>query len=189
MLHDYIPLLLLNMTAGLVILAVFIWKGYGSPEERAWAPGLAIVGLVATVVGLHMALTWPLEGAGVRFANVAFGETSVMFGVVFLGAAASVLKGWSLAPVAIYGALGGAMAIVIGLRIYDQGLTASPPLTCVGFVLTGLAGVGVLAVVLAPLAVARPLRVLAGLLMVGSAAVWGLTVTLAYWAHLAKAAT
>jgi putative membrane protein len=187
MFHDYIPLLLVNMTAGLVILAGFFWKGYDSPAEKAWTPGLAIVGLVATVVGLHMALTWPIpetENVNLMFANVAFGETSVMFGVLFLGAALAVAKGWSLAPVAIYGAIAGLIAIVIGIRIQVLEITQSPPMTCAGFVLTGLAGVAVLAIVLAPVTLARMLKVLAGLVMIVAAAIWALTATVAYWGHL-----
>ena len=184
---DYISLMLLNMTAGLVILACFFWKGYGSPTEKAWAPGLAIVGLVATLPGLHMVFSWPipkLAQVNLTFANVAFGETSVMLGVLFLGAAMAVAKGWSLTSVAIYAAVAGAAAIVIGVRIALLGITKAPLMTGAGFVVTGAAGLMVLALVLAPQA--RALRLLAGLLMIVGAAIWALNAFMAYWDHLAQ---
>jgi uncharacterized membrane protein len=98
----------------------------------------------------------------------------------------SVAKGWSLVSVAIYGALAGVVAIVMGIRIGMLELTASPSLTCAGFVMTGLAGVAVLAVVLAPALHTRLLKLVAELLMIASAGLWGLTTAMSYWAHLAR---
>jgi putative membrane protein len=182
---DYITLLLVNMAAGLVILAVFLNRGLGSPNEKDWAPGLGIVGLVATLVGLHMALTWPipqLPQVNLKFANPAFGETSVMLGVLFLGAALAVAKGWRLVPVGIYAAVAGAFAILIGMRIAILELTKYPIPTGIGFVFTGLAGIQTLLIVLRP--GSRPLRIIAAFDLVVAAAIWSFVAGAGYWDHL-----
>jgi putative membrane protein len=182
---DYITLMLANMAAGLVILACFFLWGLGKPNEKSWAAGLAIVGLVAVVAGFHMTLTWPipkLEKANLQWADAAFGETTVMLGVLFLGAALATARGWSLVPVTIYGAIAGGLAIVLGVRILDLGLSAKPPLTGAGFILTGLAGVASLWVALMPQR--RLPKVVAAVLLIPAAGIWLLTVALGYWMHL-----
>jgi len=183
---DYITLLLVNMTAGLVILAAFLLRGLGAATEKDWAPGLGIVGLVATLAGLHLALTWPipqLPQINLRFANAAFGETSVMLGVLFLGAALAVAKGWRLVPVGIYAAVAGAVAIVIGIRIAMLGLTAMPVPTGIGFILSGLAGILTLLVFLRT--GVRALKLGAAACLIVAAAIWAFVAGAAYWSHLA----
>lgn len=182
---DYVTLLLVNMAAGLVILALFFWKGLGSPGEKSWAASLAAVGLVAFTVGLHMTLTWPipkLEAANLRWANAAYGEMSVLLGVAFLVAALAVSKGWTLVPVTLYGCIAGAMAVLIGVRIMDLGLSAAPLMTGVGFILTGAAGALALGVALAPRV--RLLRAVAAIDLLVSAGIWVLTAVMGYWMHL-----
>ncbi|MCX5654549.1 MAG: DUF981 family protein [Planctomycetota bacterium] len=182
---DFITLLLVNMAAGLLILAVFLLKGFGSPGEKAWAPALGMVGLVGLVAGGYMALAWPIRNMGetnLSWANPAFGETSALLGIVFLGAAVAVAKEWTLMPVAIYGLVAGVIAMVVGVRIIDVGLTQSPLMTGIGFLLTGLGGPLVLAVVMAP---ARHfLRGLTAVCLVPAAGIWLLTAVLGYWMHL-----
>jgi putative membrane protein len=182
----FITLLLVNMAAGLVILAIFFLKGLGSPGEKSWAPGLAMVGAVACAAGFYMAVTWPITKAGdvnLAWANPTYGEMSVLLGVLFLGAALAVAKEWSLLPVAIYGLLAGVVAMVLGVRIVMLGLSSSPPLTGAGFILTGLGGPLALAIVLAP---GRTLlRRLATACLLAAAGLWLLVAVLAYWMHLA----
>lgn len=60
---DYVALMLINMTAGLVLLALFVYKGLDDKDQRRWVPGFAMVGLVALVTGLHMIWNWPLPGS------------------------------------------------------------------------------------------------------------------------------
>jgi putative membrane protein len=60
MFKDYLALMLVNMTGGLVVLALYSIRGAGKEDQRAWCPALAAPGLVALLTGLHMALTWPL---------------------------------------------------------------------------------------------------------------------------------
>jgi putative membrane protein len=80
---DYVTLLLANMIGGLLVLTAFLIWGFESPQQRAWAPAFGIAGLVATVGGLVMSFTWPIPKP---FAT-AYGEMSVLLGVLFLGAA------------------------------------------------------------------------------------------------------
>jgi putative membrane protein len=183
---DYITLMLVNMAAGLVILAWFFLKGLGGPNEKAWASGLAMVGLVALVAGFAMTFTWPipkLEQVNLAWANVAFGETTVLLGILFLGAALAVSRSWSLVPVTVYACLAGVIGIVIGVRIAVLGLSQMPPMTAVGFILTGLGGPLSLAVALAP--GRRTVRIITAVILCIAAALWLLTAILGYWGHLA----
>ncbi len=60
---DYVTLLLVNMVAGYALLAAYVWIGLDDPLNKRWAPGFAIVGLIALVFGAHMTITWPLIGS------------------------------------------------------------------------------------------------------------------------------
>ena len=113
---DYITLMLINMVAGLVMLSSYMAVGWRSPQSRSWAAGLGAAGLVALATGLHMTLTWPITPKAAHFANIAFGEMSVLFGAALLAAAVSVALRWSLVPAALYGALAGLASIVVGRR-------------------------------------------------------------------------
>ncbi|WP_233488959.1 DUF981 family protein [Blastococcus sp. TF02-9] len=53
---------------------------------EGWALAFAVLGFILTTTGLHMALTWPLAPE-FPFDNIIFGETSLAFGVMLLGAA------------------------------------------------------------------------------------------------------
>ena len=57
---DYITLMLINMAAGLVMLAFYVYLDLDRPNNQRWAPGFAMVGVVALITGLHMTFTWPL---------------------------------------------------------------------------------------------------------------------------------
>lgn len=52
-----------------------------------WSITFGVLGLLLAATGLHMTLTWPLASGGFAFDNVIFGETSLAFGVLMLGAA------------------------------------------------------------------------------------------------------
>ena len=45
-----------------------------------------MTGLIQTLTGLHMSLTWPLAAGGFPFDNIIFGETCLGFGVLLLAA-------------------------------------------------------------------------------------------------------
>lgn len=176
---DFVTLLLINMVAGLVLLAMYIGHGLGEADTRYWAPGFFIVGVIASIFGVAMTVRWPLPGAF----NIAFGEMSTMFGLVFLGAGLALAMRWSLLSVALYAAFPGIAAIIIGIRIIDLGLTKSPLAAGIGYIITGLAGV--LAV---PALYRLPGRriersIVAGILLL-AAINWAITGYAAYWSHL-----
>jgi putative membrane protein len=174
---DYVALMLLNMTVGFVVLAFFLLMGLQG-ERKRWVAPFAMVGLVAFLGGLHMIFTWPLPGAY----NSAYGETSVMLGVIYLGIALSLAKDWNPAPIAIYGILAGLAAVVLGVRIMNLKMTMQPQLSGVGFILSGLGGI------LAALAFCMPsrkaLRSTGALALILAAFIWAMTAYLAYWAHM-----
>ncbi len=175
---DYLTLLLLNLTAGLILLAIYIAHGITKPDQRGWAAGFAVVGLVGLIPAAHMLLTWPLPGPY----NPAFGETSFVFGAIFLGAALALGLGWRLSAVALYGAIAGIVAIILGIRIIDLHLTAKPLMSGVGFILTGAGGVLVLLSVIWPSL--RALRGLTVIVLIAAALLWAATTSLAYWGHM-----
>ncbi|MFA4875674.1 MAG: DUF981 domain-containing protein [bacterium] len=177
---DYVTLLLINMVAGLAVLAHFIYKGLTAEDQRKWAPGFAMTGLVAIIAGLHMTFNWPIIGSY----NSAFGECSVLFGIIFLGAALATGKGWGLDMVALYAFFGGALSILIGVRIIDLKMTQMPLLSGAGFILTGLGGVCAYAALRKKYF--RPMRIAGSIVMAAAALIWALTAYIAYWIHLSS---
>ncbi len=176
---DYITLLLINMTAGYCLLSGYVYRGLDDPLDKRWLPGFIIVGFIALVFGAHMTATWPIVGAF----NSAYGEMSVLFGVIFLGAALAIAKGWSLLTVTIYAFYAGLAAVLLGIRIIDMGMTKVPLLSGIGFILSGLGGV-LAAPTLTWLRQSRPFRTLAAIVLGAAALIWAFTGYMAYWAHM-----
>ena len=174
---DYVALLLVNMTAGFVVLAFFLLYGLNG-ERKRWATPFAMVGLVAFLCGLHMIFRWPLPGAY----NSAFGETSVLLGVIYLGIALSLAKEWDLAPLALYGIIAALVAVVLGVRIMDLNMTAQPPMSGIGFILSGLGGILAALAFFAP--TSKALRSMGALVLIVAAGIWALTGFGAYWMHM-----
>ncbi len=182
---DYLPLLLINMTAAFVLVGLFYLYGVLSTNPKAFAAGFAMTGFVALVGGLHMSLTWPLRelgGQSVRWANIAFGDPSVLLGVLLLGAALAIAKGWSLVPVGIFAALAGAVAIVIGAALYAGRLPQKPELAAAAFILAGLGGILALPILLLPRL--KILRLAGALALLVSGGIWLITALMSYWMHL-----
>jgi putative membrane protein len=140
----------------------------------------AMVGLVAFLCGLHMIFTWPLPGPY----NSAFGETSVLLGVMYLGIALSLAKEWNLAPLAIYGALSGIVAVLLGARIMMLNMTKAPEMSGVGFILSGTGGILAMIAFCAP--ASKPPRALGSVVLFLAAVIWALTGFGAYWMHMAN---
>ncbi|MFQ6097912.1 MAG: DUF981 family protein [Armatimonadota bacterium] len=176
---DYITLLLVNMTAGHVLLAAYVYRGLDEAESRNWAPGFGMVGLVATAFGTHMTLTWPIIGAY----NSAFGEMSVLFGVIFLGAAFAMAMRWSLLSVAAYAFFAGLAAALLGVRMIGLGMTQQPLMSGAGFILSGLGGI-LAAPTLGWLPRNRALRTGAAVVLLVGALIWAFTCYMAYWGHM-----
>jgi uncharacterized membrane protein len=181
---DYLPMMLINTAAALVVAATFMLKGIVSENPRPWIAGFVMTGTVALLGGLHMCFTWPLS---YRWANVAFGEPSVMLGIVLLGTALALTKSWQLWPVGVYALLAGLAVIAVGLKIYAENLTKMPAMTTAGFVLAGVAGVLTLPIFLCPKR-CKELRILAAALMLISATIWMATALPAFWMHVSPKA-
>jgi putative membrane protein len=175
---NYITLMLVNLAIGMFLVARFLLRGLDTDEGRGWIPAFLAVGLVLTVTGLHMALTWPVPGSY----NIAFGEMAVLYGVLMLALAAALTWGWSLIPLGIYGVLAGLAAVVVGARIISLGMTLQPVVAGLGFIVTG--AVGVLSAPLYLLKGMPQLRMLALILAILAGLLWAVLGYMAYWSHL-----
>lgn len=176
---NYIPLMLINMVAGLFILASYVYLGLDGTQQKRWIPGFGMTGAIALTTGLHMIFTWPLPGSF----NIAFGEMSVLFGILFIGASLSLANEWELLTVTIYAFFAGVAALVIGLRILNLGLTRQPILSAIGFILSGLSGI--CAAPALYLRTNHTLRLIGSIVLVAAALIWAFTGYMAYWGHLA----
>jgi putative membrane protein len=175
---DYVTLMLINMAAGLCVLALFVATSVHKDDSRCWSPAFAIAGLTATITGFTMTFTWPLPYPY----NVAYGELSIMFGMLYLATALSLAKSFNLMPIGIYAVIAGAAAIVVGVRFINLGLSNAPVFSGTGFILTGLTGV--LMPVLLCLKKVKAVRLLGAILPLAAAFIWGWTGYTAYWHHL-----
>jgi putative membrane protein len=179
MMIDYLTLMLINMAAGLFLLGCFVWRDlYTSEDVGRWVPAFAICGLVAAIGGFAITFTWPLP----KPYNSAYGEMSVLFGVLLLGLALALAKRWELLPLAIYAVFAGAAAMLLGVRIIELGLTTHPILSGVGFILSGICGI------FSPLVVwqsdKKGLRIIGSLVLFAASAIWAWTGYSAYWTHM-----
>jgi len=176
---DYVTLMLVNMVAGFFLLGCFVWRGLVAEDRINWAPAFGICGLVAAVCGFAMTFTWPLP----RPYSMAFGEMSVLLGVLFLGTAWALARGWELMPLTIYAFFAGIAAALLGVKIIELGLTNNPILSGVGFILSGSAGM------FSPVVVwqseQKELRVVSSIVLFAISGIWAWTAGLAYWAHIA----
>jgi len=178
---DYNVLLLLNMAGGFMLLAGFIYRGLGEENTARWAPGFAIVGGIAFLLGLHLSVAWVLPGPY----NVIFGNLTVFLGAIFLATAWALARNLSPLIVAWYALPVGAAAIVLGLRILNLKLTTTPELTAVGFVISGLGGL-LAAPGLILLERHKSLRPLASAAMLIAAAIWLFIAMKAYWGQVPR---
>ena len=174
---DYVALMLVNLSVSLVLLALYVLKFLNSEGGRM-APGFLLTGFIAAATGLHMIFTWPLPSSY----NIAFGELYVMFGVLIFTVGLALLRGWDLLSLSIFAVFAGIASVVVGVRIAQRGMTDSPPLAAVGFVLTGLAGVLSLPLYLARNS--RTLKAVAIILLAAGAVIWAFIGFGAYWKHL-----
>lgn len=176
---DYLTVLLANLAAGFILLAAFLLRGLGAGKDKDWALAFGIIGLPGFLISLHMVLTWPLPGPF----NVAYGESALLFSILFLATAVGLATGCSLKGVAYYALFAGIASVVIGVRVLNLRLTPGPEMTAAGFIVTGIAGI-LAAPAMIFFADRRGWRLPAALLLLVCAGIWGLTGLGAYWGHL-----
>jgi len=175
-----ITLMLANLIAGLVLLAAYVYWGLDEERPSRWIPGFGVVGAIALVTGTHMTLTWPVIGSY----NIAYGETSMLYGILFVGTAIALSQRWDLLTLAIYGFFAGVHATVIGFRIINLGLTLVPFVSGVGFILAGLGGI--CASPMLYFSESKPFRLVGTLLLVIAALIFAWINVLAIWGHMAQ---
>jgi putative membrane protein len=178
---DYLTVIMINLVAGSVLLAYYLWKGLDQKDQRPYAAAFFVVGLVSLVTGFQLSFTWPLPGSF----NVGYGDATILFGVVFFGTALSLWQGWDLLPVSIYSFFAGIDAIIVGLRLYSLHLGQEPLVAALGFVLAGLGGVGAFPF-LQWFRGNKAVRWVAILVLVVAAGIWAVTFYSALWAHMAS---
>ena len=178
---DYLTLIMINLVAGTALLAYYIYAGMDAKDQRPYATGFGIVGLLGVILGLTLTFTWPLPGSY----NIGYGEATTLFGAVFLGAAIALSQGWDLMPVAIYGFFAGVDAVIVGTRIISLDLTKEPILSGIGFIMAGLGGV-LAAPLLGLLKKSKTFRIIAALVVLVTALLWAVTFYTSLWGHLAS---
>jgi putative membrane protein len=178
---DYLTLVMINLVAGSVLLAYYLWKGIDEKDQRPYAAAFFVTGLVSLVTGFQLSFTWPLPGSF----NVGYGDATTLFGVVFLGTAIALWQGWNLIPVSIYSFFAGVDAIIVGLRLYSLKLGQEPLVAAIGFVLAGLGGVCAFPF-LQWFRDNKTVRWIAIAVLVVTAGIWAVTFYAALWGHMAS---
>jgi putative membrane protein len=133
---DYTASMLVGISAGLVILAHYLYTNPPAEARQPWAAGFFAAGLLGLVTSVPMITTWPLPGGF----NVAFGEPALFLSIAFLAAALTLALKWEPLIPALYGFFGGIIAVVVGVRLIDLGLTQSPWVAGLGYIFAGLGG-------------------------------------------------
>jgi len=175
---DWLTLLLVNMMVALVLHGLFVgfWL---DKDPKKIIPGFLLTGAIALIAGFRMVFTWPLPGPY----NIIYGELSVLFGALLFIAGLAVNFGWSLTTIGIYSLFAGAVAILMGVRIWVSGMTSEPLVAGLGFVATGGAAVLTFPVLVWPKEL-KWIRWVALVAALGSALIWIIVGFPAYWAHI-----
>ena len=175
---DYLAVMLINLGAGLALLAHYLYVKPPKETRKSWAAGFFAVGILGILTALPMVLTWPLPGGF----NVAYGEPALYFATLFLAAGLTLTFEWEPLIPAIYGFFGAIYAIVIGLRIQDLKLGAQPTVALIGFLLTGIGGLLVLPTI--QWRDNKQLALLTAIILGLAAIVWLFTGYDAGWGHI-----
>ena len=176
---DFLTTVMINLVAGSVLLAYYLWKGIDEKDQRPYAAAFFIVGLVGLVTGLELAFTWPLPGSF----NVGYGDAATLFGAVYLATGIALSQGWDLVPVTIYSFFAGIDAIIVGFSLYANKLGQEPVVAAVGFILAGLGGVCAFPF-MQWFRDNKAVRWIAIIVLLVAAAIWAVTFYSALWAHM-----
>lgn len=175
---DYLTIIMINLVAGTALLAYYLYKGFDAEDQRPFASGFGIVGLLAIILGLVLTFTWPLPGSY----NIAYGEATTLFGGVFLATAFALYHRWDLKPVTVFAFFAGIYAVIVGIRIISLGLTKEPLISGVGFILAGVGGM--LAFPAFGLLKNKTFRMLAAIVLLVTALLWAFTFYNSLWVHM-----
>ncbi len=178
---DFLTLVMINLLAGTVLLAFYLWRGIDEKDQRPYASAFFVTGLVSLIAGLQISFTWPLPGSY----NVGYGDATTLFGVVFLGTAIALWQGWSLIPISLYSFFAAIDALIVGIRIWSLQLTKEPLISAIGFVLAGLSGLGVFPFLMW-FRENKIVRWIGILLLLGTALLWAITFYGSLWDHMAS---
>ncbi len=178
---DFLTLVMINLVAGTILLAYFLWKGIDEKDQRPYAAAFFVTGLVSLITGFQLSFTWPLPGSF----NVGYGDATTLFGVVFLATAIALWQGWNLIPVSIYSFFAGIDAIIVGIRLYSLKLGQEPLVAAIGFILAGLGGVCAFPY-LQWFKGNKTVRWIAILVLVVTAGIWAVTFYASLWGHMAS---
>jgi putative membrane protein len=178
---DFLTLVMINLVAGTVLLAYYLWRGIDEKDQRPYAAAFFITGLVSLITGLQLSFTWPLPGPY----NVGYGDTTTLFGAVFLATGIALSQGWSLIPVSIYAFFAAVDAVIVGVRIWSLQLTKEPLISAIGFILAGFAGFGVFPYLMW-FRKNQMVRWIGILLLLGTAVLWAATFYGALWEHMSS---
>lgn len=129
----YNTVMALAAGAGLLLVVALGYQLRGTKPVpvAGYALAFGVLGVILTLTGLHMTLTWPLAAGGFPFDNVIFGEPSLIFGVLLLAAAFYLWKrGDSLAGAdgrlgAVAGVTGPVSVFVFGSGLASFGIAAA----------------------------------------------------------------
>lgn len=175
---DYLAVMLVNMGAGLALLAHYLYVRPTKETRKSWAAGFFAVGLLGLLTSVPMVLTWPLPGGF----NVAYGEPALYLSVLFLAGAVTLTFEWEPLIPAIFGFFGAIYSIVLGIRIDQLHLGSAPLAALVGFVLTGVGGMLVLPTI--QWRDNRTLTIVTSVILGLAALVWLYTGYVAGWQHV-----
>ncbi|HUH99040.1 MAG TPA: DUF981 domain-containing protein [Anaerolineales bacterium] len=178
---DFLTIVMINLVAGSVLLAYYLWKGMDEKNQRPYAAAFFITGLVGIVTGLQLSFTWPLPGSF----NVGYGDAATLFGAVYLATGIALSQGWDLIPVALYSFFAGIDAIIVGIRLYSLQLGQEPLVAAIGFILAGLGGVAAFPF-LQWFKDNKAVRWIGIAVLVVAAAIWAVTFYAALWGHMAS---
>jgi putative membrane protein len=126
-----------------------------------------------------MIWTWPVPSSF----NISFGETTVLFGGLYVTAAVAIAQGWDLLTLTLYAFFAGLASIVIGARIINLEQTGMPLVAGLGFILTGLGGV-LAAPTLVYLRNNQGWRTFGAVVLLVAALIWAIIGYRGYWSHL-----
>jgi putative membrane protein len=175
---DYLAVMLLNLGAGLALLAHYLYVNPEKDSRRSWAAGFFAVGFLGLVSSLPMMIMWPLPSSF----NVAYAGPMLYLSMVFLAGGLTLMLEWEPVIPAIYGFFGGIYAIVIGIRLLDLKLGAEPAVAFLGFVLTGIGGMLFLPAIY--WRKNRLLTIVTAIILGLAAIIWLFTAYDAVWAHI-----